>query len=185
MMPTDIKSKPGLKKFFAKRSPEIQSYFEHLPALLDEFPMDVCLAYVFARLELGQNMALYCGAVKVHKAQSEVARNAVGTHHMTREEFVELFTTVFDCALPAEAHKDLRRAEEVRDMVMHGKEATDNQVRNAIARAIEYAEALNAQLHAKHRLKPYGNLKGFAGKSRKLDKRTTRFLLKGLGFGIA
>jgi hypothetical protein len=185
MMPTQIKSKPGLKNFFGERTEEVRNSFEHLPALLDAFPMDVSLAYVFARLELGQNMALYCGAVGIHKANAEVAKNAVGAHHMTRDGFVELYKAVFDCNLPAEAHQDLKSAESVRDKVMHEKAASDDQIRNAIARALEYAEELNQQLHTKHGLRPYGNLKGFAGKSKKFDKRTTRFLLKGLGFGIA
>jgi hypothetical protein len=184
-MPTTIKSKKGLKKAYAARSHEVRDYFEHLPKLLDDFPMDVCLAYVFSRLELGQNMALYCGSVRIHKVNAEVAKNAVGTHHMTREGFIELYKTVFDCDLPKDAHTDLKSAENTRDMIMHGKGASDDKIRNAIARALEYAEEINKQLDGKHGLKPYGNLKGFAGKSQKLDKRTSRFLLKGLGFSIA
>ena len=104
---------------------------------------------------------------------------------MTRKSFVDLYKTVFDCDLPPNAHKDLKSAEKTRDVVMHGKGASDDQIRNAIARALEYAEEINKQLHRKHGLKPYGNLKGFAGRSKKLDKRTSRFLLKGLGFQIA
>lgn len=184
-MPTQIKSKPGLKNAFDACSQEVRDYFEHIPKLLDDFPMDVCLSYVFARLELGQNMALYCGAVRIHKVNAEIARNAVGTHHMTRESFVSLYKTVFDISLPAAAHSDLTSAETTRDIVMHGKKASDDRIRNAIARVLEYAEAINNQLHQKYGLKPYGSLQGFAGKSKKLDKRTSRFLLKGMGFAIA
>ena len=184
-MPTQIKSKPGLKNAFSNCSQEVRDYFQHIPKLLDDFPMDVCLAYVFARLELGQNMALYCGAVRIHKANAEVAWNAVSTQHMNRESFVLLYKTVFDVDLPAAAHADLKNAETTRDMIMHGKKTSDDKTRNAIARVLEYAEEINKQLHAKHGLKPYGSLKGFAGKSRKLDERTSRFLLKGMGFAIA
>jgi len=184
-MPTKIKSKPGLKKAYNSCSKEVREYFEHISELLDDFPMDVCLAYVFARLELGQNMALYCGAVRIHRVNAEVARNAVGTHHMTRENFVALYKTVFDLDLPSDAHADLKSAEKTRDMIMHGKGANDDTIRNAIARVLEYAEEINKKLHAKYGLKPYGSLQGFAGKSKKLDKRTSRFLLKGMGFAIA
>ncbi|MAT40100.1 MAG: hypothetical protein CL946_10910 [Ectothiorhodospiraceae bacterium] len=184
-MPTKIKSKPGLRKAFSASPKELQDYFEHIPKLLDDFPMHVCLAYVFSRLELGQNMALYCGAVRIHKVNAEVASNAVGTQHLTRKNFVSLYKTVFDVDIPTAAHADLKSAETTRDMVMHGKKPTDGKIRNAIARVLEYAEEINKQLNAQHGLKPFGDLRGFAGKSKKLDKRTSRFLLKGMGFEIS
>lgn len=184
-MATQIKSKPGLLNAYSACSVEVRNYFEHIPKLLNEFPMDVCLAYAFARLELGQNMALYCGVVKIYWANAELARNAVGTHHMTREGFVALYETVFGFGLPEAAHQDLKAAENARDLVMHGKPPGDDQIRNAIARVLDYAEAVNKQLHEKHKLKPFGDLRGFSGAAQKLDKRTTRFLLKGMGFSLA
>lgn len=184
-MPTQIKSKPGLKKAYNGCSESVRGYFKHLPSLLDDYPMDVCLAYVFARLELGQNMALYCGAVKIHKINAEVAKSVIGTHHMTREGFIDLYKTVFDIDLPKVAHADLKSAEKTRDSIMHGKRTDDERVRNAIARVLEYAEGINKQLNQKHGLTPFGDLRGFAGKSKKLDKRTSRFLMKGMGFCIA
>ena len=69
--------------------------------------------------------------------------------------------------------------------VMHGKQASDALLRNAIARVLEYAEAVNAQLLSGFALEPFGSLKGFAGRAKKLDKRTSRFMLKGMGFGLA
>lgn len=184
-MPTQIKSKAGLKKAFSCCSKDVHEYFEHIPKLLQNFPMDVCLAYVFSRLELGQNMALYCGAVRIHKANAEVTRNAVIVQHMTREAFALLYKTVLDVDLPQAAYNDLQSAEKTRDQIMHGKGATDDKTRNAIARVLEFAEEVNSQLDTKHGFKPFGKLKGFAGRTKKLDKRTSRFLLKGMGFAIA
>ena len=184
-MATRIKTKKGLKSLYENCSEEVRHHFAHLPKLLEEFPMDVCLAYVFARVEFGQNMALYCGSVRVHRVNAEIARNAVGTHHMTRESFIQLYKTVFDCDLPKSAHADLKTAERIRDLIMHGKGATSDQIRNAIARALEYADEVNSQLNRKHGLRPFGSLKGFAGRAKKLDTRTSRFLLKGLGFTLS
>lgn len=184
-MPTQIKSKPGLKNAYNGCSQEVRDYFLHLPKLFDDFPMDVCLAYAFARLELGQNMALYCGVVKIHKANADVAKSVIGTHHMTREGFIDLYKTVFNLDLPSAAHADLKSAEKTRDHVMHGKTTSDDKIRNAIARVLEYAEEINQQLHDEHSLRPYGRIQGFAGRATKLDKRTTRFLLKGMGFAIS
>lgn len=184
-MPTDIKSKPGLKNAFAACSEEVRGYFEHIPKLLDDFPMQVCLAYAFFRLELGQNMALYAGAVKQHKVNVDVAWNAVGTQHMTREGFLTLYKNVYGLDLPKAAHDDLKKAEATRDRVMHGKGTSEDKIRNAIACVLQYAEEINKQLGAKYGLKPYGSLKGFTGAAKKLDKATSRLVLKGLGFAIA
>ena len=79
----------------------------------------------------------------------------------------------------------LREAENTRDAIMHGKTTTDDKIRNAIARVLEYAEEVNKQLEEKHTLKPFGKLQGVTSKTKKLDKRTTRYLLKGMGFTIA
>lgn len=184
-MAQQIKTKRGLLKVHQGCSMEVQGYFEHLPKLLDEFPLDVALAYAFARLELAQNMALYCGVVKVHRADGELARKVVSTHHMTREGFVGLYRTVFDFDLPKSAAQALKIAEDTRDAVMHGKPATDDRLRNAIARVLEYAEAINGQLNREHGIRPFGDLRGFSGRAKKLEKKTTRFMLKGMGFTIA
>ena len=99
-MAKQIRSKKGLLKAYSEHSSEVQKYFEHMPKLIEHFPLDVCLAYSFSRLELGQNMALYCGAVRVHRADTGLARNAVHAHHLTRQEFKDLYGTVFGFQLP-------------------------------------------------------------------------------------
>jgi hypothetical protein len=184
-MATQIKTKVGLKKAYKNCSKEVREYFRYFPRLLNSYPMDVCLAYIFSRLELGQNMALYCGIVRLHRANSEISKNVISTHHMTRESFVELYETVFGFVLPKTAHKDLKEAEKTRDAIMHGKNATDDTIRNAIARVLEYAEEINTQLDEEYGLKPFGRLQGFSGNAKRLDKRTTRFVLKGMGFNIS
>ena len=85
-----------------------------------------------------------------------------------------------------EAKQDLRTAERTRDTVMHGSEASTDRMRNAIGRVLEFAEAVNAQLNERYQFRPFsGYWRGIAGRLQKLDARTTRFMLKGIGFGIA
>ena len=186
-MPTQDKSKrsfvkPRLKQAYNECSQEVQEYFGHIPKLLDEFPIEVCLAYVFSRLELGQNMALYCGAVKIYRVDSELARKAVDKQHMTREKFVEFYEIIFKIPLPNTARKDLEKAEKTRDSIMHGKMAAGDDIRKAIACVLKYAEEVNKELHEKHQLKPFGDLRGFAGRLKKLDRQTSLFVLEGMGF---
>jgi len=184
-MAKSVKTKKGLLKFYNQCCPEVKTYFSYLPKLINDFPFDVCLAYCFARLELGQNMALYCGVVKMHRADVKVARGVVSTHNMSRKAFLELYETVFDFKIPHSAGQALKTAEDTRDVVTHGKPASKDRLRNAIARSLEYAEAINKQLEAKCGLRPFGPLKGFAGRAKKLDGRTTRFMLKGMGFNLS
>ena len=94
MSTTKIQSIPGLKNLFLKYSDDVRKRFEYLPKLLDDYPLEIALGYVFHRLELGQNMALYCGVVKLYRANSDVASGALDVHHMTREGFVKLYKTV-------------------------------------------------------------------------------------------
>jgi len=181
----EIKTKTGLLKAFGSCPSEVQKYFKHVPNLVQGFPLDVCLAYAFSRLETAQNMALYCGAVKVHRANAEVARNAIDNFHLTRQNFVERYRDVFDLDIPPEAADGLKTAEQTRDSMMHGKKTSNPDLRNAVARVIEYAEAVNRQLQEEHGLRPFGYLRGFSGRAKKLNKSTTRLVLKGLRFPLA
>ena len=184
-MAKQIRSKRGLHSAYKECSKEVREHFPHVPKLIDGFPLDVALAYVFAKLELGQNLALYCGAVKVHKADSQLAWTAIDSHHMTRDGYLERYKTVFDIDPPKVARDDLKRAEKARDAVMHGKEVSDDQLRNAIAAVLWYAEEINKQLSKTAGLKPFcASLKGFKGRAKSLDKKTSRWLLKGMGFSI-
>ena len=185
-MATQIHSKPGLVKLFGSCPQEVRDHFKHLPGLLDSYPMEVALAYSFQRLELGQNMVLYCGVVKVHRADSRCARGAISSIHMTRKLFSELYRTVFDTHLPAQAKKGLDDAERTRDRIMHGRPASDDLLRNAIGRVLEFAKAVNGQLNTKCKLTPFcGDWRGFAGRLKKLEPRVTKFMLKGMGFPLS
>lgn len=82
-MPT-VKSIRGLLNLVAELPEEIRRYFEHLPGLVNQFPLDVALAYTFSRLELAHNMALYCGAVRIHKCHAEIAYMAIQAHQKGR-----------------------------------------------------------------------------------------------------
>ena len=185
-MARQIRSRRGLLNFYSNRSQSVRAHFSHLASLVENYPLDVALGYMFARLELGQNMALYCGVVKLHRAHTTIAQSAINSQHLTRKSFVSLYKIVFDATLPAQAVSDLRTAEKTRDAIMHGGRASEDRMRNAIAHVLDFAEAANRQLDRKHGIAPFsGYWRGFAGRLKKLDERTTRFMLKGMGFGVS
>jgi hypothetical protein len=177
-----VKSKPALLNFYKLSPAEVRNYFEHLPTLVEQFPLDVALAYVFFRVELAQNMALYCGLAKIHRADSDLAYRAVQTHHMTRDGFRSKFSTVYGAPVPEKIASLMTQAEGVRDLVMHGKGASDDQKRNAIAHVLAYAAEFNQLTVACGGPKPFGDLRGFKGSGQSLEKKTTRWVLKGMGF---
>jgi hypothetical protein len=169
----------------ASSTHEVQRYFPHAPKLAKEFPWEVCLAYMFARVELAHNMAIYCGTVKLHRADAELARKAVMQQHMTREGFRDLFKAIYQHAIPDAALAKLADAEGVRDKVLHGKSASDGDMRKAVVRVVEYAEAFNAFSRGVAGVMPFDDLRGFKGRAKSLDKSTTRWLLKGMGFDLS
>jgi len=174
-----------LKQHFDDAPEQVREYFSDLPGLLENFPLDVALAYVFFRVELAHNMALYCGVVKIHNASKEIAGAAIEANHMTRESFLEMFKTVFNRDLPTEICNLLENAEGVRDRVIHGKRTLEQKKREAITEVIQYAEKFNEVVYAAARFRPFGNLQGFQGRGQSLSKATSRWVLKGMDFSLS
>lgn len=166
-------------------TPEVAAYFEHLPKLVEELPLEVCLSYMFGQVELAQNLTLYCGVVKLHRANATVARNAIDANHLTRKGFEDLFERVFGRRLTDTVVAPLRDAEKIRDRVMHGKRVTEAQKREAIVKVLDYAVKYNAQVSSLAGFQPFKkDLRGVKGRTKPLEASTTRWMLKGMGFGI-
>ena len=178
-----VKTLKGLKKKYAKAPDKVRTYFAHFERLVDEFPYDVALSYVFAQVEMAQNMTLYCGVVKVHRANSSIARNAVDAHHMSRKDFRDKVKVIYGKAIPTSTQAKLDEAEKVRDKVMHGKRCSGADKRTALGLVLDYAAEVNDFLRKEAGIEPFGSLKGFKGRAKALDKSTSRWILKGMGFG--
>ena len=181
---TTPKTWKGVIKHLSTMPQEVQDYFEHFPRLAKEFPWEVSLSYLFGRVELAHNMVIYCGAVKLHGADSALARTAIENHHMTRDGFKKLFETIHGKQIPHAISKKIEESESVRDKVMHGKSATQNEQRQAIADVLDYARDFNEFVYNLSGLRPFDDLRGFKGRKQSLDKATSRWLLKGMGFNL-
>lgn len=96
------------------------------------FPNEVCLAYLFLRLEKGQNKALYCAVVKVHKASAKMSDKAIEAQYLTRDGFLKLYKTVFGKPVSPATLKLSNTAAKIRDKVIHGKTVTPAAVREAL-----------------------------------------------------
>lgn len=163
--------------------PTVQGYFPSLQKLLDELPWEVCVSYVFYRLELAKHMTLYCGIVKLHRTDAVLTRRLVDAHHMSRGEFKSLFETIFGAPVPATQLAILESAEKTRDRVMHGKRVAVAEMRQAVVDVLRFATDFNAHVAGVAGFKPFGDLRGFKGRAKPLSRQTSRWVLRGMGFG--
>ena len=159
----------------------IQKYFEYLPELI-KGDYEIAIAYLFFKIEQGQNRLLYGGAVKLFAADIEVARNIVNYHHLTRDGFKQIYKNIFNKSLPDSIIKQLKEAEKTRDKVVHGKQVKEDQLRQAITDCLIYAKLVNEEIKKIASFEPFGDMRGFKGRKESLSKDVTHFLLKGLGF---
>jgi hypothetical protein len=173
----------GVVNRYKASAPEVQLYFEDVPELIEKYDWEVSLSFMFSRVEKALNTMLYCGARKMHRANSDVARHFVDAHHMTRKEFRRLFKNVFGQEIPADTTAVLSEAEKVRDKILHGKTATESDKRKAIVSVLQYSEEMNTLVQKIAGFKPFvADLRGFTGRGEALDESTTKWLMKGLGF---
>ena len=164
---------------------EIRAYLSDLPGLLEGFPLDVSISYLFAQIERAHNATLCFGTVKVHRANRNIARAAVGAQHMTREGFQEQFETVFGKPIPDEVKQAIEAAEVVRDKMLNRQRLQEKEKREAIGHVLDYAQALNRFVNGLVKFKPFGNQKGSDGCAESLSQSTTRWMLKGMGFSLS
>ncbi len=175
----------ALVRFYNGRPSDVKVFFEHLPKLVsDGLPYEIAIAYSFLKIEQAQNRALYGGVVKVHRGNAEFVGRLMNHQHLTRDGFKTIYKNVFGQPLKDATATKLKEAEKARDKVIHGKNVSEDELREAIADILEYAEAFNSEVSAVAGFKPLGDMRGFKGRADSLDNRTTKWLMRGLDFGV-
>lgn len=177
----DAKSYKGVIKHINQAPQEVQDYFWLACELIEKYPWEVSLAWMFSRLELAQNMCLYCAAVKLHKTDATLTRDAIDAHYMSRKDFKELYKTIVGKTLTESILDPLKKAEGVRDRVMHGKIVPAGDFRKAIVAVIDFATGFNSLVQKHAGFKPFSDLRGFKGAGKPLDRATTNWILRGMG----
>lgn len=163
---------------------EVKGYFEHFPKLAKEFPWDVAISYMFALVELAHNMTIYCGIVKLHRAEGNLVRKAVNNQHITRPSFKEFYKTVFGEDVKKSISEKIEEAEKIRDKILHGKPVSEELKRKAVVDILDYAQNFNKEIYRIAGFKPFGSVKGFKGRAQPLDRSTSRWILRGMGFSM-
>lgn len=181
-----ISTYKALLKFYESKPEDVKCFFKYIPKLIsDNLPYEIAIAYAFLKIEQAQNRSLYGGVVKVHRGNSEFTRRIMNFQHLTRDGFKDIYNNVFGHAINEDTANKLKDAEKARDKVIHGKEISNNELREAIADILDYAEAFNEEVYRVAGFKPLADMRGFKGsRANTLDKRTTKWLMRGLGFGV-
>lgn len=171
----------GVLAIFDAMPEELKAYLGHFRGLANDYPWDVSISYLFAQTELAQNMIVYGGVVKLHKVDAKVAKSAVNSLHMTRARFRDLYKIITNKEISSEAINHAKKAELVRDRILHGKSVQDSGKREAVVSILRYAELLNEQVYVDAGFKPFGSMQGFKGRAKSLDESTSRWVLTGMG----
>ena len=174
----------GVRNRLLQAPEEIQWYFTPAAELIEGYPWEVSLAYLFARLERAHIMTLYCGVVKLHKVDSELAAQAADRFENRQAGFRALFENVLGRKFPRSLINKLEDAQGVRNRILHGKNVEEKDFRKAVVAIIEYAEEFNQKCYDLGGFRPFGRLQGFTGAGASMDKSTSRWVLKGIGLPI-
>ncbi len=179
-MPAPANYKQVLNHFQSLPS-EVQGYFPSFNDLVKDYPLEVSVSYVFARVEAAKHSAIYCGIVKIHWTDSALTREMIDKDHMSRGRFRDLFKIVFGKPLKKDLEDKLSGAEEIRDKIAHGKKWKNEDARKALNDILDFAADFNAFVEQTAGFKPFGDLRGFKGRGESLSKETTRWVLRGMG----
>jgi len=181
----DIPNYRALIRHYDAKSEGVRWQFWGLPDLIEQGFNEATLAYSFLRLEQAQNRTLYGALLRLHRADSALVRRILDRQHLTRQGFRELYRNVLGRAFPPAVAAALESAESARDRVVHGKNVPARAMREAVADVLDHAEALNDEVLRIAGFRPCGDMRGIRGSRRvALDKRTTKWLMKGLGFSV-
>lgn len=171
----------GLINHFSNAPKQVQEYFPDFIELVEKYPWEVSISYMFSRIEQAKHMTIYCGIVKRHWCEKSLTKRAVNEEHMTRGRFKELFITVFNVKIPSDLLSKLELGESARDKIAHGKNWTQKEVREGLTATIDFASEFNEFVSKKAGFRPFGNLTGFKGRAESLPKATTQWVLRGMG----
>lgn len=187
----DVKVTPAdITNQFRRAPGEIKFYFRYLTELVDligrrKCSWDVAIAYLFSRVERAHVMSLYCGVVKLHGVDKDLAWSAISNMDITRKNFPDLYETVYGRALSKELAQKMKHAIKVRDEIIHGKERNVDEYEKlqAVMDILKYSELFNAQVSSLAGFTPFGNLTRFwEGRKILQTKEASRWILKGMGF---
>jgi len=177
------KTYKGVIQHFEAAPERVRDYFPKLVELIERYPWEVSVSYIFSRVEQAKRMTIYCGILKLHWCEKSLTWKLVNEDHLARKRFRDLFRVVFGRKIPDNLISKLEKGEAVRDKIAHGMKWEQKEVREGLTAIIDFAKEFNEFVAAipEAGFQPFGNLRGFKGRKEPLTKETTRWVLRGMG----
>jgi hypothetical protein len=119
-------------RHFHSKPQAVKKYFPAFEDLVKDYSWDVCVPYIYSRVEAAKHMTIYCGIVKLHWTDANLTRSLVDKDYMSRSRFIELFKIVFNRQILPNLQATLERGEAVRDRIVHGKHWTQAEARKCL-----------------------------------------------------
>lgn len=179
-----------LVRAFDAAPAEVRAFLVDLPRLVEAdalaHGLSAALAWGFHRMEVAHRRTLHVGLVRIHGVAPELARRACQEEHLGREHLHHLLREVMRAPLPDDARRHLDVATSVRDDLLHGRDVSAASLNKALAALVAYAGALDAYCRdATEGVSPFGADPAAieAPPGRQLTADTSRYVLRGMGFG--
>ncbi|NNE36590.1 MAG: hypothetical protein HKN13_15255 [Rhodothermales bacterium] len=161
-----------------------KEHFRHVPSLIEQYKPEVAVGYVFDCASAAHNATIVAGLVTKHKAHRAVAREVAVFQECAWDEFHYEYQTVFGSVIPEAVSILFGEANELRRALLSGKRVSSKDQCGLIIQMLQYADALDEFVYADARIHPFADLSSAKPRGSSLDKSSTRWVLKGMGFPI-
>ncbi len=189
----------GLKKLdklkkSGKKEKSLHWYFSSFPIFANslkniendkykgnQHALSMLIVYLFMRIEQAQRMILFAVIIGKYKVDSELADEIIDDLYMSRKDFRRLYKTMAGVPIHKKTLEQGKIAENVRDKVLHGKNAfKKGEQKEGIIASFNYANLLNEQIYKNFKLRPFGNMEEFEAPKESHDKITSEWILIGM-----
>lgn len=177
-------AKQGVIDAFNASSARTKEYYAIVPGLIEHHKPDVALAYVFDRAAAAHNATIVAGLVVKHRAHRDVAREIASFQECAWDEFHYEYQTVFGSVIPESVSAIYGEANEVRRHFLSGKRVSSKDLCATVSQMLKYSDELDAFVYSDARIHPFSDLSKTKSRGAALDKNSTRWVLKGMGFPI-
>jgi hypothetical protein len=176
-----------LIKAFKQLPENVQSTFDGMENLLEDgrWSYDIAVAYAFQTIERVRRTTLYLILVRGLNLNPKTTWEAIDGHELHDNAFWVLLERSLENSFSKALKQALRKAKSTRNKIAHGQDWTDAAARMALVEAFSFMHKFSDEIIERAQFDPCGSYQGrlaVGKKGTRLDPRSSRLILRGLGF---
>jgi hypothetical protein len=175
-MPTIV----AIRHQFAALPEEVRAYLRKLGPLLDEAELGLSLAFLFMIIEQGRYRSMKCILVRNLKCDTKVVDEELKTREFSRKSFHASIKSLIGVDISKGDYKTLELAENIRDTIFHGRDATAEQKREAISYCLKFIDKFGSKVKSRTGKNPFSGLKGLTARIRPISEAQSIWILRGV-----